>query len=371
MNNILAAIGSNWDTAMRMFRKAFEEKTQVNWDDRIKAHNERVQARNHDADTPGPGSTRFGENGSVKSKARAAEEKKPFNDRAFEYMPPTYGNKGWLPEGKETRPENLKQRRPKSSGQRDRTKQWAMSDENGIGPETFSQSPHQSTEKTEHPMHIDLTEDEPADHVSVSSAADSDDDSGSNSNENGADGELAKTANEAAAADDLLNGASTGAFDINDLLADTHEWPAQDLSFDIGDSTQQQQQDFVFDEDFSVDPAKEPSKTSATGLEMDQHTGDDLAAKNTTPVAEDADLQTSLADDGEAVDGTLPDQTQLAAMVAEDLLGVGDAAGGLVMIPEDEQLEAAAGVGKRKRGPDDVEETESAAKRFEGEEFAT
>lgn len=371
MNNILADLDSNLDTAFRFFRKAFEEKTQVNWDDRIKAHNERVKARNHDADTPGPGSTRFGENGSVKSKARAAEEKKPFDYRAFEYMPPTYGNKGWLPEGKETMPESLKQRRAKSSGQRDRTEAWMMNSENVMGLEALSQSPQQSTEKTEHPTHIDLTEDEPADHVSVSSAADSDDDSDSDGNENGGDGELAKTAEEAAAADDLLNGASTGAFDINDLLAGNHEWPAQDLSFDIGDSTQQQQQDFVFDEDFSVDPANEPSKTSATGLETNQHTGDDLAAKNTTPVAQDADLQTGLADDGEAVVGTLPDQTQLAAMVAEDLLGVGGAAGGLVMIPEDEQLEAAAGVGKRKRGPDDVEETESAAKRFEGEEFAT
>lgn len=356
---------------MRFFYNTFQEKTKVHWDDRIKAHNERVKARNHDADTPGPGSTRFGENGSVKSKARAAEEKKPFEYRAFEYMPPTYGNKGWLPDGKETMPEHLKQiRRATSNGQRERTEQWMMSNENGMSPEAISQSPHQSTEKTQHPTHIDLTEDEPAEHVSVSSAASSDDDDGSDSNDNNADEELAKTAEEAAAADDLLNGASTGAFDFESLIAGTTEWPTQDVAFDLGDATQQQQQDFVFDEDFKVNAGNEPLQTPATGLDTDQHIDDGLDAKDTTPAADNADLQTSLADD-ETVGGTLPGQTQLAAMVAEDLLNVETTAGGLVMIPEEEQLEASASVEKRKRSPDDGEVMEPAAKRFEGEELAT
>jgi hypothetical protein len=81
-------------------------------------------------------------------------------------------------------------------------------------------------------------------------------------------------------------------------------------------------------------------------------------------------------------------QTQLAAMVGEDLLNFErpnnamlddimeqgpceTAADGLVVVPEAEQLEATASVGKRDRSENYMEDMEPAAKRFEGEEFPT
>lgn len=104
MNNILATIGSNLSTAMRFFRQAFQEKTGCNWDDRLKAHNERVLARK--SDTP-----RRGENASIKSKTRAAEDAMPFEGRFFEYMPPSRSSRGLLPDGKDQVPEVVQQMR--------------------------------------------------------------------------------------------------------------------------------------------------------------------------------------------------------------------------------------------------------------------
>lgn len=78
-NNILAAIGTNFSTAFRLFRKAFRERSGVDWDDRIKAHNERVKARN-----------------------QPEESAVEFETRPFQYVPPGYGARGLLPKGGST-----------------------------------------------------------------------------------------------------------------------------------------------------------------------------------------------------------------------------------------------------------------------------
>lgn len=362
MNNILAVIGSNFETAWRTFGNAFEEATGGHWDDRVKAHNDRINARNHDRDTPGPYSARRGVHGSVKGRARAAEDEVPFEERVFEYMPPMHTSIGWLPDGKEAVPEVLKQMRAKISGHRDRTEQWMMSGGNGLGSEAPSQSPQQSSEPTK----IDLTGDDSPEEGNDSEATSNDGDSDSNANGDG--DENAKTAEEKAAADDLLNGASTGVFDMESLLAGSHEWTTQDGMFDIGDSTQQQQQNFIFDEDFAVDVDSNEQKARAATPDMNLQ----VTSEDTAPATGNGGEQAELAD-GEALDGTLPDQTQLAAMVGQDLLDIGHADRGHVVVPEMEQLEAAAGVGKRKRAQADVEEEDvkPAAKRFEGEDIAT
>jgi hypothetical protein len=99
MNNILAAIGCNLNTAMRVFRQAFQEKTGCNWDDRLKAHNERVRARLDDL-------KRYGaiRGGSLESRSRAAEDAVPFANRLFEYLPPKNA-KGLLPDGRDEVPD--------------------------------------------------------------------------------------------------------------------------------------------------------------------------------------------------------------------------------------------------------------------------
>jgi hypothetical protein len=89
MNNILTALECNLNTAMRLFRKAFHEKTGCNWDDRIKAYNERVSA--------------------LKGNTRAIEDAVPFRERFFEYMPPKNSSRGLLPDGRDEVPEVVRQ----------------------------------------------------------------------------------------------------------------------------------------------------------------------------------------------------------------------------------------------------------------------
>jgi hypothetical protein len=89
MNNILATLGSSLNTAMRFFRQAFHEKTGCNWDDRLKAYNERVSA--------------------LKGNTRAAEDAVPFGERFFEYMPPRNASRGLLPDGRNEVPEVVRQ----------------------------------------------------------------------------------------------------------------------------------------------------------------------------------------------------------------------------------------------------------------------
>jgi hypothetical protein len=106
MNNILAALGCNLNTAMRFFRQAFHEKTGCSWDDRIKVYNERVRARQNDLE-------RFGatRGGSMKSHTRAIEDAIPFGERVFEYVPPLRSSVGLLPDGSDEVPEVVRKMR--------------------------------------------------------------------------------------------------------------------------------------------------------------------------------------------------------------------------------------------------------------------
>lgn len=106
MNNILAALGCNLNTAMRFFRQAFHEKTGCSWDDRIKVYNERVRARQNDLEQFG--ATR---GGSMKSHTRAIEDAIPFGERVFEYVPPLRSSVGLLPDGSDEVPEIVRKMR--------------------------------------------------------------------------------------------------------------------------------------------------------------------------------------------------------------------------------------------------------------------
>lgn len=368
-NNILATQKSNFTTAVRMWCKAFKEKTGVDWDDRIKAHNERVRDRARDGDTPGLYSIRRGEDGDIKSKTRATEDAVPFEKRKFEYVPPLHAARGWLPDGKEQVPEVLKQMREKKDEHRARTEQWTMSGGNNYHPDGSSSLPRQSIEDAR-PVQIDLTEDDPADELDAFATPGSGDDEGATPTGLGAtsfaatgvNGGLSGEMDTEAYAESLLNG--TG----------THDLFAQDSIFDAGDLAGQQQQQFSFDQnDFSFGVGnQQPGMESTTGNEG--VSGCDLDNMSAAPAAGNADFQTTMpAEEPINFSASLPHQTQLASKVGQDLLDLGgmDSAGGSghVVVPEAEQLEAAAGVEKRRREADETdEEMEPAAKRFLGVE---
>ncbi|KAM0706713.1 hypothetical protein Q7P35_006043 [Cladosporium inversicolor] len=367
-NNILAAIGSNRLTAIRMWRKAFEEQTGVSWDDRIKAHNERVRDRARDGDTPGIFSTRRGENGDIKSKTRAAEDAVPFEKRKFEYMPPLHAARGWLPHGKEEVPEVLRQMRGKPNEQRERTEQWTMmSGGNGYDPNASSSSSRQSIENAR-AVQIDLTEDDPVDELDGLVTPGSGNDGDTNRADISAANVTAKG----------VNGGPSSEMDtqalVDSLLAGTHDRYPQDNIFDAGDLAGQQQQQFTFDQDnigldFGVQQPGMGSIAGNAGV-----SGDDQGNMNAAPATADAAFQPTMpAHDPFDFPASFAGQTQLAAQVGQDLLGLGcmDSAGAsaLVVVSEAEQLEAAASVEKRKRGEGETDEDmEPAAKRFFGGE---
>lgn len=365
-NNILAADKSNRYTAIRMWRKAFKEQTGVDWDDRIKAHNERVRERVRDGDTPALYSTRRGENGDIKSKIRAAEDAVCFEKRKFEYMPPLHAARGWLPEGKEEIPELLRQMRAKQNEHRDRTEQWTMmSGSNGYDQDGPSSSPLQSIEDVR-PVQIDLTEDDPADELDALNPPGS----GNVFGDNVAGATFSATDAAATGANgDLFSEMDTGA-SVNSLLARAHDLSAQDEVFNLGDLAGRQQQQFNFDQDdfdFGVG-SQQLGMQSITGNEG--VSGDDLDNMSAVPTTRNATFQNTMPV-GEPFDfpASLPNQTQLAANVGHGLLNLGDmsSAGetGHVVVPESEQLEAAADVEKRKRGKDEADDDmEPAAKRF-------
>ena len=367
-NNILAALGSNHYTAIRMWRKAFQEQTGVDWDDRIKAHNERVRARARDGDTAGLYSTRRGENGDIKSKTRAAEDAVPFEKRKFEYMPPLHAARGWLPDGKEEVPEVLRQIRAKPNEHRDRTEQWMMSGGNGYGPDGPSSSPRQSIENAR-PVPIDLTEDDPADELNAPVTP------GSGNDQDATPASFDATNVTAAEVNSGLSGGmDTGAY-VDNLLAGTHDLYAQDDIF--GDFAGQQQLPFVFDQDnmgFGIGQ----QGMDATGMEFFAGNGgvndDGLDIMNAAPTTGNADFQATMsAGDPFDISATFPNHTQLAAKVGQDLPGLGgtdnSGEGGHVVIPEAEQIEAAAGAEKRKREEDETDQDiEPAAKRVLSQE---
>jgi len=362
-NNVLATLGSNFSTAYRMWCKSFEEKTGVDWDDRIKAHNERVRDRARDGDTPGLYSTRRGENGDIKSKARAAEDAVPFEKRKFEYMPPLHSARGWLPDGKEEVPEVLRQMRTKPNGQNDRTEQWMMSGGNG------ALTPRQSIEDTQIPVQIDPTDDDPWSQLAALNDG------------SGGDAPLASTGATHAAARGLEGGMSdemnSGAY-VDSLLAGT----AQDDVFNVDDLAGQHQQNFVFDQD-GTDYGIENSGTEAAGIVL---SSSNLDTVNAAVGTSDADLlANALPGETPSYFASLPDQTQLAIQAGQDLFDqdprnrasetgpdeTDTAVGGIVIVPETEQLEVVAGVRKRKRNETEMEDMEPAAKRFSSEEFGS
>jgi len=286
--------------------------------------NERVRNRARDGDTPGLHSTRRGENGDIKSKTRAAEDAVPFEKRKFEYMPPLHAARGWLPDGREEVPEVLRQNRVKTNEHRDRTKQWMMSGGNGDGPDGLPLSPRQSIENAQVPVQIDLTEDEPI-------------------------GETGGVAPE------------TGTAYADSLLAGTREWSTQDDLFNVDGLVGQQQQEFVFGQD-------------GINSTLENHGGEQNPFAALDSVLQGFPVTTP---GGESFGNfaSLPDQTQLATRVGEGLLDMEHqnsasegAVSALVVVPETEQLEAAAILEKRKREEDEADETEPAAKRFMSEE---
>lgn len=369
-NNILAVLGSNRLTAMRMWRKAFKEQTGVSWDDRIKAHNERVRDRARDGDTPGLYSTHRGENGDIKSKTRAAEDAVPLEKRKFEYMPPLHAARGWLPNGREQIPGVLKQNRAKSDAHSERTEQWmVMSGGNGYGPDGPSSSPRQSIEDAR-PVQSDLTEVDPADELDSLSTPGSgngfvDDVTGAkfgatNLTATGVNGRLYSEMDTGAYADSLLNG--------------THSLFTQGDVFDTTDLAGQQQRQFNFDQDdTSFDFGMQQPDVEVAGMESSAGnegvSNDDLANMNAAPATGSSNLKTTTpAGEAFKFSASLPDQTQLAANIGQELIGLdgkdSGEASALVVVLEAEQLEAAVGTEKRKRGEDEMEETEPAAKRF-------
>lgn len=95
-NDVMAAIGCNYPTAFRCFKKVFKEKTGVEWDDRVAfavaRSRQKAVARAATAD------------GSVKGVPvverevmSQEEEERHFAKMPFSYHPPMYGSRGSLP----------------------------------------------------------------------------------------------------------------------------------------------------------------------------------------------------------------------------------------------------------------------------------
>ena len=101
-NNVLLAKGSNFGTAMRVFKKLFKEKTQVEWDDRIafaveRAKRDRARREGTSAnDGSGRGVSVPGDGSAFLAAFRALGEE-DFAKRPFTYHPPLYGPRGVLP----------------------------------------------------------------------------------------------------------------------------------------------------------------------------------------------------------------------------------------------------------------------------------
>ncbi|KAI6842780.1 hypothetical protein KC340_g7355 [Hortaea werneckii] len=101
-NNVLLAKGSNYGTAMRMFKKLFREKTHVEWDDRIafaveRAKRDRAQRDEKMAAEGNVGSVSAPGDGPAFQAAFRALEEEDFAKRPFTYHPPLYGPRGVLP----------------------------------------------------------------------------------------------------------------------------------------------------------------------------------------------------------------------------------------------------------------------------------
>jgi hypothetical protein len=132
-NNIIVAIGSPFAPAYYQFKKAFKEKTRVEWDDRIDATIERkkkekrergqVTSSEDQGSRKGVAVSRYEEK---EERERKAEEE--FKNMPFEYNPPRFGPRGKLPKEKEI-PADLVPARITDI-------EYWMSGTNGAGPDT-------------------------------------------------------------------------------------------------------------------------------------------------------------------------------------------------------------------------------------------
>ena len=103
-NTIMVPIGSPFAPAFRMFKKCFQEKTHVEWDDRIIHALERAKKEKRERGLA-TGSEDQGSRKGVavsvqEEKERKAKDDKAFNDMPFEYHPPRFGSRGKLPKDK-------------------------------------------------------------------------------------------------------------------------------------------------------------------------------------------------------------------------------------------------------------------------------
>lgn len=252
-------------------------------------------------------------------------------------MPPLHAARGYLPGGVE-----------QSGG-------------NGYGPDDPSSLPRQSIQNAR-PVQIDLTEDDPADELdALATRGDGD----------GSYGDV--TGAMFGAANVTATGVSGGPSNEMETGAYVNSLFTQDDVFDTTDLAGQQQQRFNFEQDdfgtsFNI---QQPGMRSITENEV--VSGDDVDNMNSAPATSNENFQsTMLAGDPFNFSASFPDQTQLAVKIGQDLLSLGsvDSTGvsGRVVIPKAEQLEAAAGVAKRKREAAETgEDMEPASKRFLGE----
>lgn len=301
MNNILATIGSNHRTAIRLFRQAFQEKTGCNWDDRIKVHNERtlIRVNERDANSLQQVDARHGVEGSTKSRSRAAEDAVPFQQRFFEYVPPERSAKGLLPDGTDEVPEVVRQMRAMPSGHQ--------------GHSLFTQ--------------IDLTDDEPAGQPVVTESAGT---------------------------------SSAEAFDFNELFAATNEPLTSPLGIPaLADTNEEPNGQLRMPETIMDGPILEGNTTSADARPFDVnqlHTGSSNWAGQDPEVFDATTLQNEehQFDFGSLPYETQVGQTQLAAGIGEDLLNLNN-----------DQEFVTTHTSKRKRDdePDDVEEEAPVAKK--------
>jgi hypothetical protein len=134
-NNILAAIGTTFATAFRVFKDAFKDKTGgVEWDDRIlfalerAAQEKRDRGRGTGSDTQSRVGIPVADEVVAETARKILNQKVDFKDMPFEYHPPRYGPRGNLPMGKDGTKDGG---RPSD----EKVQTW-MSGGNGAGPQT-------------------------------------------------------------------------------------------------------------------------------------------------------------------------------------------------------------------------------------------
>lgn len=135
-NNVLAAMGSNFPTAFRAFKKTFKERTKAEWDDRIENALQRAAREKRDRGL-GTGSEAGSRPGvPVSERAASVQVVEDFATMPFEYHPPRYGPQGKLPKEKFVEGGPL-HNVPINGARNERVKDW-MRGANGTGLEDAS-----------------------------------------------------------------------------------------------------------------------------------------------------------------------------------------------------------------------------------------